>query len=814
VSAAKTWEVWPGEDGKPRHILIESTPYDLLKPHLDALPLKKEAMLRPGKLDNIKTALLKLERPSPPARLSDPPHHARNGDLEIGSTVATAAVSRSETLNGKTLAPGYRMAFAQKPVDAEPGVVLDFLIVTTPLLNVDLGWGGKYGFAAVGQESWDYWNQYYYAGNEPGGSAGLYWSDWTSSSVGLVVTNGAGTGYNPFCADSMYQYFIHPSSSGNVSVAITNLPSDVYDVFVYATRASDAGAPQIELKVGGTSLWKKGTTIYGSGWLANPWEEHEQYVRFRDVAVTNQTLTLISFPDASGYASLSGLQIVASSAVPAYGPEITGLINCNFGGDPTWKAGPAAVGFSSVDYWNHWAQGGASSGGIDSLKWSNTNSTAAGLSIRNAPGSWSNLLPDMMLRSYVYSWNAGNVTITMTNLPSGNCDVYLYGHTATTNDNAIYELWSDEVAQGIKGTSLIGYGPTSNVWEVGQQYVLFKDVVVSSNKPVVIHSKHNTAGYNNVSGLQIAYKGDTDSDEDGLPDGWEIRWLGALYYSASDDTDGDGLTNLREYQLSLDPARSDSNGNGISDLMDCEFVWIEEAVPQGGYQYGTSESWNWFTSWYDGDGWGGATIYPHSGDMMHVSAKVTGSHQHYFERAVSVVRPRPGLAIGEKLYAWINLDSSYPPSEVMLQFYVVESNGSGSWEHRAYWGANSIASGVDGTMSRTNMGGLPAAGQWVRLEVPATAVGLEGKIIEGMAFTLYDGRAAWDSAGILNPDVDGNGLLDSWEMQYWSYVGINPYADDDGDGWTNLEEFLNGTNPVRPELSILITEPKRGSNLP
>jgi hypothetical protein len=45
------------------------------------------------------------------------------------------------------------------------------------------------------------------------------------------------------------------------------------------------------------------------------------------------------------------------------------------------------------------------------------------------------------------------------------------------------------------------------------------------------------------------------------------------------------------------------------------------------------------------------------------------------------------------------------------------------------------------------MGAIPAAGQWVRLEVPASQVGLEGRTIKGMAFSLYGGRATWDEAG-------------------------------------------------------------------
>ena len=35
----------------------------------------------------------------------------------------------------------------------------------------------------------------------------------------------------------------------------------------------------------------------------------------------------------------------------------------------------------------------------------------------------------------------------------------------------------------------------------------------------------------------------------------------------------------------------------------------------------------------------------------------------------------------------------------------------------------------------------------MRLEVPASQVGLEGKTINGLAFTLYNGRATWDKAG-------------------------------------------------------------------
>ncbi|MGH9754192.1 MAG: RHS repeat domain-containing protein, partial [Blastocatellia bacterium] len=59
------------------------------------------------------------------------------------------------------------------------------------------------------------------------------------------------------------------------------------------------------------------------------------------------------------------------------------------------------------------------------------------------------------------------------------------------------------------------------------------------------------------------------------------------------------------------------------------------------------------------------------------------------------------------------------------------------------------------TTSRRYMGPLPQAGGWVKLEVSASAVGLEAKTLNGMAFTLYDGQAWWDKPGKSNEAAGG-----------------------------------------------------------
>ena len=123
--------------------------------------------------------------------------------------------------------------------------------------------------------------------------------------------------------------------------------------------------------------------------------------------------------------------------------------------------------------------------------------------------------------------------------------------------------------------------------------------------------------------------------------------------------------------------------------------------------------------------------------MAHVSPVIAGFHQHYFYGATATLSVNPG----EVLFQTIYLDPLTMPREVMLQWK------DGNWEHRAYWGEDLIDLGT----GRVYMGPLPASGQWVRLEVPASLVGLEGHVLNGLAFSLYDGRATWDHAGKAAP---------------------------------------------------------------
>jgi uncharacterized delta-60 repeat protein len=195
-------------------------------------------------------------------------------------------------------------------------------------------------------------------------------------------------------------------------------------------------------------------------------------------------------------------------------------------------------------------------------------------------------------------------------------------------------------------------------------------------------------------------------------------------------------------------------------------VWVDDNAPAGATLVSDGgDSWTWAAT----------NPAPYSGALDLQSSLAAGEHEIYFYGYTST----PTVPSGGSLFAYVYLDPANPPSEVMLQW-----NVGGSWEHRAYWGANAIPWGTDGTVSRQSMGALPATGGWVRLAVPASLVGLDGQTLLGMAFTLFGGRAAWDDAGVAPPppaasnawvdDTYPAGAVTASDGPSWTWAATNP----------------------------------------
>jgi mono/diheme cytochrome c family protein len=162
-----------------------------------------------------------------------------------------------------------------------------------------------------------------------------------------------------------------------------------------------------------------------------------------------------------------------------------------------------------------------------------------------------------------------------------------------------------------------------------------------------------------------------------------------------------------------------------------DFVWFDDDFPKGAVPAANGGDGGWV--WVPEPVFSGKRSMKRSGP---------GLHQHYFTSSPQQLHVGPG----DKLFAYVYLDPQHMPKSIMLQYNI----GGADWYHRAYWGEDAIEYGKGaGDAAHHHAGDLPESGKWVRLEIDPGALNLPpGTVIQGMAFTAFDGVSYWDKAGI------------------------------------------------------------------
>jgi hypothetical protein len=168
----------------------------------------------------------------------------------------------------------------------------------------------------------------------------------------------------------------------------------------------------------------------------------------------------------------------------------------------------------------------------------------------------------------------------------------------------------------------------------------------------------------------------------------------------------------------------------------------------------------------------------------------------------------------------------FTTNELWLQ---VTTTNSGGTNLTAYIVINSpwnVTNGVWDIFATTNL--APSAWQWVDRCTPGqTNITLIGMAYPNEFFIAAstndtDGDGLSDAFETLvshtNPNLastDGTGMSDGWELQYFGSISNNPAGDPDGDGLTNYQEFMAGTNPNVPDnYATPLNEPKPVADLP
>ena len=196
------------------------------------------------------------------------------------------------------------------------------------------------------------------------------------------------------------------------------------------------------------------------------------------------------------------------------------LLNIDFGvGSRSPKTGFAATGQTTNDFWNlyrHYdpkfvpGEGMISDGRLADLKQADGSASRVIVSVTNAPGVWGNASGDPMYDTYIFSQNGSNITVTISRLEKGHYQFYLYGHAdpdVTAEQNSVFTLRTGTNTLGPVGTLGSAGWKATSPWQERSQYIVFRDVPVESETPVVIEVAAGPNGVPVLNGMQIISRG-------------------------------------------------------------------------------------------------------------------------------------------------------------------------------------------------------------------------------------------------------------------------------------------------------------------
>ena len=323
---------------------------------------------------------------------------------------------------------------------------------------------------------------------------------------------------------------------------------------------------------------------------------------------------------------------------------------------------------------------------------------------------------------------------------------------------------------------------------------------------------------NEVARLYIETAIDPDTDSDGLDDSWEITYFGNLDQVADGDYDADGRTNGEEENDGTNPTNagstlgleayysfdgnaedeSENERNGV--VSNALLAADRNGLPQSAYSFNGSNS-------YISLGFHLENGYPFALSAWIKTDMTTGKG--------SILAVDEGVYVGNhtkfiyqildgKLSADLREDSSSSGSRIEHTSAV--SVADGTWHH--------VLSTFDGLSSKLYVNGK-LSGEHTNYSFDTLQTSLDyvvgakddkhvlvnwfkGELDD---IRLYSRVLASNEVARLYletqpaPDLDGDGMDDAWEQQYFGNLDQTADGDYDGDGRTNVEEEDDGTDP-------------------
>ncbi len=303
-----------------------------------------------------------------------------------------------------------------------------------------------------------------------------------------------------------------------------------------------------------------------------------------------------------------------------------------------------------------------------------------------------------------------------------------------------------------------------------------------------------------------------------VPDEWYLQYFGQIGHDG-DDPDNDGLTNLQEYLLGTDPTNPDTDGDGIPDgqevalgrdplvpdtLSTLPFIeGFEPPVTLGELQ-GQN---NWAVNRL-----GVAIVQTNE---VFSGLQALKLHNTETDDAIAVNH----LFTNDLPVVWLDIRQQVIAAAIpktlpdAAAFFLLNNNG-----HLVIADGNRPAG--DKWLTLTNAPALEQ-GSWARVSIrldystQTWLICLNGILladnlgflrpqerfstlrIEGESAVMDDLYIGADQPAAVST-VSGNIVPDEWYLQYFGQLGLDG-EDPDGDGLTNRQEYLAGTDPSNPD---------------
>lgn len=299
-----------------------------------------------------------------------------------------------------------------------------------------------------------------------------------------------------------------------------------------------------------------------------------------------------------------------------------------------------------------------------------------------------------------------------------------------------------------------------------------------------------------VDGLSISTGMPTgvSFDDDILPDAWELSYFGDLDEGEAGDSDGDGLTNLEEYQGGLDPTDTDSDGDGVDDFTELE--WGQAATNADSYA-----TIPWSTDFESGAGYSAGNLAGQNGWIVSDGTASVQTNTVFSNSQAVVFSTNLSAGItSAKLFASVTNTVIWSEFRLLSDAGTLPASlpdhtaGAFAINTSGFWNARSGASWVSATNTAIS------TNTWVHISVKED--------FSSRTWEFYVGQdPVWQGLSFADTNSDHyvqfavfggshSGIyLDS------ASVGTSApgHIDMDGDGLTNAEEAGLGTDPEKAD---------------